>query len=114
MVEFDPDYVAEFHVHVLPEGRLDTGAPPESVQIDCKGLDPTKTIQLVINGSVRAEFPVPVTGLFSGSFPIRTGVLRKALQDIEYVNQKLRSGFSDILARIKIANGNELTLRYKP
>ena len=66
------------NVKVIP------GSPeiPQEVEVNCSGLDDTKTLELLINDNVIAKFSVPVGGVINQTFPLSTDQVRNALADI--------------------------------
>ena len=93
------------------------GSPdtPEFVDIDCSGLDDTKTIELVINGIVRATIPVDITGNVILSYVVPAGSIRNALLDINYASGNMAIVNSNgIISGIKTNDGDDsLILRYQ-
>ena len=98
-------------VKVIPESP----EIPQELEVNCSGLDDTKTLELLINDNVRAEFPVPVGGVINQTFPLSTGQLRNALLDIDSVSSKIVdfSGFTGLICGIRTGLGDSIKVRYK-
>lgn len=91
------------------------GSPdtPQFVDIDCSGMDLTRTIELLVNDVVRATGPVDVASGAIFSYIVPAGQIRNALLDLTYCDGQFDDE-GDLLCRIKIGTGDSMALRYQP
>ena len=85
----------------------------EFVDIDCSGMDLTKTIELLVNDEVRASVPVDIAGAAVLSYIVPAGPIRNALSDLTYCDGRFDDD-GDLLCRISIGTGDSMALRYQP
>lgn len=86
------------------------------VDIDCNGLDPSKTVQLLINGVVRGSIPLDVVGDGLLSYTVPAGPIRNALADLRWCNGQgiLNVGPGERLSYVEVDTGDSMELRYAP
>lgn len=92
------------------------GSPsvPEFVDIDGSGLDTTKTVELLVNGVVRATVPVDVSGNAVLTFTVPAGPIQTALTDLIWCEclADVKDATLD-LCRIETELGDSMALRYQ-
>lgn len=102
--------MAEFaRLKVLP-GSPDT---PQSVEVDCSGMDFGRTVQLLVNDVVRASVPVEIAGGATLIFLVSPGPIRNALADLNACEGLNTKGEAS-LCRIETGDGDSMALRYQP
>lgn len=90
------------------------GSPetPEFVQIDCSGMDLTKTIELLVNDVVRGSVPVDLVGDATLLYVVPAGPIRNALADITWCDGRFDDE-GNILCRVETGQGDSMGLRYQ-
>jgi len=91
------------------------GSPdtPQFVDIDCSGMDSTKTVELLVNDVVRATVPVDIAGKAILSYIVPAGEIRNALSDLTFCAGQFDDD-GNLLCRISTGTGDSMALRYQP
>ncbi len=98
-----------------PSLTVRPGSPdtPQFVDIDCSGMELSKTLQLLVNDVVRASVPVDLAGGAVLSYVVPAGPVRNALADLVYCSGTFTDA-GELLCGIRAGSGDSMALRYQP
>jgi hypothetical protein len=81
------------------------------VDIDCSGLDPAKSVEFLINGTVRGTIPVDVVGNATLLYVVPPGQQRNALTDMGHGDGSIDTVDGVNLVHVEVDSGS-MSLRY--
>jgi len=107
----NPELLVRASMLVRP-GSPDT---PQFVDIDCSRLDPSATVEFLVNDVVRGTIPLDLTGTGVLTYIVPPGPVRNALADIGSCTSWTEVGFvrGNILCGCRVDTGDSIQLRYK-
>ena len=90
------------------------GSPdtPQFVDIDCSGMDTTKSIELVVNDILSATVPVELAGTAQLTYIVPAGPIRNALADLNYCDGQIDVEGA-VLCLVATNLGDSMALRYQ-
>lgn len=94
--------------------QVKPGSPdvPETVEIDCAGLDPEKHVDLMLNDEVLASGPVAPGGNLIASYKIPDNNIRLALADVGGTRMTFTEP-GTVLCACRTIHGDRVMLRYR-
>lgn len=83
----------------------------DTVEIDCSGLDSTRSVQFLIDSTVRGTIPVDLVGNAALTYLVPNGPQKNAIADINHADGKIDTVDGVNLVFIECDSGS-MALRY--